>query len=161
MAMDIRRDVFGEVEKTFGLVPTWFREMPESALPGFWGLFRDFYLAETKIPNKYKELIGLGVSGATRCRYCALFHTEAAKLYGATEEEIAEASMMAGVTMAGSTFLNAQQTDYVQFKRETLDAVAYAKGLLVKEGKVPAIPGGAHEPMRAGVAALGGVEGHA
>ncbi len=32
----------------------------------------------------YKELIGIAVSGATHCRYCAYFHTEAAKLFGAT-----------------------------------------------------------------------------
>jgi hypothetical protein len=29
--------------------------------------------------------------------------------------------------MAGSTFLNAQQVDYDEFRRETLDAVAYAR----------------------------------
>jgi AhpD family alkylhydroperoxidase len=119
--------VFREVEQTFGSVPTWLKDIPESALTSFWGLFRDFYLAETKIPNKYKELIGLGVSGATRCRYCVLFHTEAARLQGATDEEIAEASMMAGVTMMGSTFLNAQGVDYEQFKKETLDIVNYVK----------------------------------
>ncbi|MFG3405457.1 carboxymuconolactone decarboxylase family protein [Streptomyces sp. NPDC048142] len=27
----------------------------------------------------------------TKCRYCTLFHTEAAKLFGATDEEIQEA----------------------------------------------------------------------
>jgi AhpD family alkylhydroperoxidase len=88
---------------------------------------RDFQLGETRIPNKYKELIGIAVSGATRCRYCALFHTEAARLFGATDEEIAEASMMGGITMLGSTFLNAQQTDYDQFRKETLDAIAYVR----------------------------------
>jgi len=68
--------------------------MPELGLNGFWGLMRIFYLAETQIPNKYKELIGLAVSGATRCKCCALFHTEAAKVFGATDAEIAEASLM-------------------------------------------------------------------
>ncbi len=28
--------------------------------------------------NRDKEMIGLAVSGATRCRYCAYFHAEAA-----------------------------------------------------------------------------------
>src|SRR5215211_3669794 len=107
-----RSEVFKEVQEAFGLVPEWLQAMPEAAIGGFWGLHRDFYLAETKIPNKYKELIGIGVSGATRCKYCALFHTEAARLFGATDEEIAEASMMAGVTMCASTFLNSQQIDY-------------------------------------------------
>ena len=121
-----KSEMFREVESTFGRVPEWMRDVPESAA-GFWILFRDFYLAETKIPNKYKELIGLGVSGATRCKYCALFHTEAARLHGTTDEEIAEASMMAGVTMCASTFLNAQQTDYEKFSEETRDIVAFVK----------------------------------
>lgn len=126
MATELRKE-YAEIQEAFGQVPTWVQEIPETAIGGFWAMFRDFYLAETHIPNKYKELIGLAVSGATRCRYCALFHTEAARLHGATDEEIAEASTMAGVTMMGSTFLNAQQTDYEQFRRETLEIVAYVK----------------------------------
>ena len=122
-----KSDVSKEIEQTFGQVPEWVRALPDAALAGFWGLFRDFYLAETKIPNKYKELIGLGVSGATRCKYCALFHTESARLHGATDEEIAEASMMAGVTMMASTFVNAEQIDYERFRKETLDIVAFVK----------------------------------
>jgi AhpD family alkylhydroperoxidase len=116
-----------EIEKMFGKVPSWVDALPGQALQGFWSMMRDFQLAETAIPNKYKELIGLGVSGATRCRYCTLFHTEAAKLFGATDAEIAEASMMAAHTMAASTFLNAMQTDYDTFRRETLDAIAYVR----------------------------------
>ncbi len=120
-------EIRAEIEKTFGKVPSWVNEMPDSALEGFWTMMRDFQLAETAIPNKYKELIGLGVSGATRCKYCCLFHTEAAKLFGATDQEIAEAAMMAAHTMAASTFLNAMQTDYDGFRKETLDAIAYVR----------------------------------
>ena len=122
-----KADVFRDVESTFGRVPEWLREMPDEGLAGFWGLMKDFYLAETKIPNKYKELIGLGVSGATRCKYCALFHTEAAKLFGATDAEIAEASLMAGMTMCASTFLNAREIDYDKFRDETLAIVKYLR----------------------------------
>lgn len=116
-----------EIEEKFGKVPSWVDEMPESALEGFWSTMRDFQLAETAIPNKYKELIGLGVSGATRCRYCTLFHTEAARLFGATDQEIAEAAMMAAHTMGASTFLNSVQTDYDTFRRETLDAISFVR----------------------------------
>ena len=122
-----KNEIRSEIEKAFGSVPSWVAEMPDSALAGFWATMRDFQLGETAIPNKYKELIGLGVAGATRCRYCALFHTEAAKLFGATDQEIAEAAMMAAHTMAASTFVNAIQTDYETFRRETLDAVAYIR----------------------------------
>jgi AhpD family alkylhydroperoxidase len=140
-----KADMFREVESTFGRVPEWMRDIPESAA-SFWVLFRDFYLAETRIPNKYKELIGLGVSGATRCRYCALFHTEAARLHGASDEEIAEASMMAGVTMCASTFLNAQQADYESFADETRQIVAYVKKQMEPSAsrKGPGVPAVQH-----------------
>jgi AhpD family alkylhydroperoxidase len=116
-----------EVADMFGQVPKWLRELPESALNGFWTSMRDFHLAETALPNKTKELIGVAIAGATRCRYCALFHAEAAKLFGATDAEIAEAAAMAGQTMYASTFLNALQVDYDQFRRETIDMIAYAR----------------------------------
>jgi AhpD family alkylhydroperoxidase len=126
MATELKKE-YAEMQELFGQVPSWMQELPGTALSGFWTLFRDFELAETRIPNKYKELIGLAVSGATRCRYCALFHTEVAKMYGATDEEISEACTMAGVTMMGSTILNAQQADYDKFRKETLEIVEYVK----------------------------------
>jgi len=116
-----------EIGDMFGQVPTWVRELPESALGGFWSGMRDFELAETVLPNKTKELIGIAVSGATRCRYCTLFHTEAARLFGATDAEIAEAAAMAGFTMNASTFLNAVQVDYDGFRKETLDMIGYVR----------------------------------
>ena len=118
---------FDEIEETLGLVPQWLRQLPDVTVAPLWATMRDFYLAETVIPNKYKELIGIAVSGATRCKYCALFHTEAARLHGATNAEIAEASMMGAFTMLASTFVNAQQIDYDAFQRETYAIVKYVK----------------------------------
>ena len=133
-----KNDVYRDIEQNFGQVPGWIRQMPEPALEGFWNLMRDFTLAETTIPNKYKELIGVAVSGATRCRYCALFHTEAARLHGATDEEIAEASMLAGHTMMSSTYIHAQQIDYDVFRKETLGMVAFAKANASARKSTPA-----------------------
>jgi AhpD family alkylhydroperoxidase len=127
---EVRRDV----EATLGRVPEWAEHVPDSALAPLWSMMKDFELAETKIPGKYKELIGVAVSGATRCRYCSLFHTEAAKLNGATDEEIAEASMFAGFTMCVSTFLNAQQIDYGKFRDETLKIVDFVRTAQKKAG---------------------------
>jgi AhpD family alkylhydroperoxidase len=127
MASATKNEVLREVEEVLGQVPQWIGELPAEGLASLWTMMRDFELAETKIPNKYKELIGLAVSGATRCRYCALFHTEAAKLFGATDAEIAEASMMASFTMCASTFINAQQIDYDKFRKETKEIANYVR----------------------------------
>lgn len=122
-----RDEIFHEIHETLGVVPEWIRGQPDQALQGFWTLFRDFHLSETQIPNKYKDLIGIAVSGATRCAYCTLFHTESARLWGATDAEINEASMAGAVTMLGSTYLNAYQADYDQFRRDTESVVAHVK----------------------------------
>jgi AhpD family alkylhydroperoxidase len=114
-----REEVERDVEETLGLIPMWFKDLPDSIVESEWETFKNLQLSDqTAIPNKYKELIGLGVSGATRCRYCAYFHAEAARLFGATDEEVAEASLMAKHTMGWSTFLNSMQYDYDEFVKE-------------------------------------------
>jgi len=122
-----RAEVDREIEETLGLVPQFMRDIPDYLIEGEWATFKNLQLGETAIPNKYKELIGLGVSAATRCRYCAYFHTEAARLFGATEEEIDEACLVAKNTMGWSTFLNAKQYDYDEFRQEFDRMMEYAR----------------------------------
>jgi len=129
-----RSEVEKEITEAFGQVPTFIKQIPDAALPGFWALLGGYQMGETSIPPKYKELIGLAVAGSTRCRYCTLFHTEGAKLFGATDEEIAETNTLAGITMMGATFLNGMQTDYETFARETREMVAYARAHMPPPG---------------------------
>jgi AhpD family alkylhydroperoxidase len=122
-----RTEVEADIRDTLGLVPSFWSALPDSLIESELTSFKAIELAETAIPNKYKELIGLGVSGATRCRYCAYFHAEAARLFGATDEEIAEASLMAKHTMGWSTFLNAMAFDYDEFVAEFDQIAAYVR----------------------------------
>jgi AhpD family alkylhydroperoxidase len=122
-----RAEVEADVRETLGIVPGFFSGLPDSLLESEWTSFKNLVLAETAIPNKYKELIGLGVSGATRCKYCAHFHTEAARLFGATEDEIQEASLVAKNTMGWSTYLNSVQYDYDTFIREFDQIAAHVR----------------------------------
>jgi AhpD family alkylhydroperoxidase len=119
MIIEDRAAVDRDIEETFGLVPEFFKRVPDYLIPTEWASFKSLQLSDqTAIPNKYKELIGLAVSGATRCRYCAYFHTEAARLFGATDDEITETALMAKATMGWSTYLNALQFDYDEFVAE-------------------------------------------
>ena len=122
-----RTAVEADMQETLGLVPGFFQTVPDYLIATEWASFKALTLSETEIPNKYKELIGLAVSGATRCRYCAYYHTEAARLFGATEEEIVEASLMAKNTMGWSTYLNSLQIDYDTFTAELDAIVSYVK----------------------------------
>lgn len=127
-ASTVPADLRKELEQTFGFVPSFALTTTPAALRLWWTTIRDFQLSEnTAIPGKYKELIGLGVSAQIPCHYCVLFHTEAARLNGATEEEIQEAIFMASVTRQGSTILNGAQLDNATFDREMRQIVEYLK----------------------------------
>src|SRR5438270_6837737 len=127
MITEDRNGVDRDIEETLGLVPDFFRRVPDYLLPTEWASFKSLQLGETVIPNKYKELIGLAVSGATRCRYCCYFHTEAARLFGATDDEITETALIAKNTMGWSTYLNTLQFDYDEFTNEFDQSVAYVR----------------------------------
>jgi alkylhydroperoxidase/carboxymuconolactone decarboxylase family protein YurZ len=47
-----------------------------------------------------------------------VFHTEAARLNGATDAEIQEAVGMAAMTRQGSTVLNGMNVDKAQFRKD-------------------------------------------
>lgn len=129
-----REQIFGEMKDMLGLVPTMFKQIPDSVLEIEWNQFKRMQLEDSAIPNKYRELIGLGIAAATKCRYCALFHTEAARLFGATEDEIQNAVHYAKQTSGWSTYLNGMQIDYDTFKDEMariIDHVKSAQGEMI------------------------------
>ena len=128
MIAENRPDVERDIQETLGLVPEFIQKLPDYLLPTEWGTFKNLQLSDqTAIPNKYKELIGLAVSGATRCRYCAYFHTEAARLFGASEDEITETALIAKNTMGWSTYLNTLQFDYDEFVKEFDQIAAHVR----------------------------------
>lgn len=118
-----RSEVENEMRDMLGLVPTFFNKIPDQYIGHEWELFKNIELGETQIPNKYKELIGIALHSETKCRYCILFHTEAARLFGATEEEIQEAAHYAKTSLGWSAYLNGMQVDYDTFADE-LERVA-------------------------------------
>ncbi|WP_167608842.1 carboxymuconolactone decarboxylase family protein [Maribellus sediminis] len=124
-----KETVFNEIEQMFGLVPSMFKAVPEATIELEWELFKSIHLAEGAVPNKYRELIGIAISAVTKCRYCAYFHTEIAKLHGATEEEIEEALHFAKSTSGWSAYVNGLQLDYDEFTRETDMVVEHVKAV--------------------------------
>jgi AhpD family alkylhydroperoxidase len=58
-------------------------------------------LAEGAIPRKYKELMALAVAFTTQCPYCIELHANKAREMGASDQEIAEAVLVAAALRAG------------------------------------------------------------
>jgi AhpD family alkylhydroperoxidase len=111
---------YRDIERTLGLVPSFFKAFPEAGIAGAWSEFKSIQLnPATKLDGKTKELLGLAISAQIPCQYCIYFHTAAAKLHGATDEEIRETVAMAAIVRHWSTVLNGMQVDLAGFKQET------------------------------------------
>jgi len=121
-AQDSRKaaeDTLRDIQATLGVVPGFFRAFPEAGLPGAWAEFKQVQVAEnTTLSPKVKQLIGLAVSAQVPCTYCVYFHTEVAKAYGATPEEIKEAVALAAISRHWSTVLNGMAIDMATFRSE-------------------------------------------
>src|SRR4051812_3888496 len=75
--------------------------------------FQAFDAAATKdgaIPHKYKELIAIAVALTTQCPYCIEIHTRNARKAGATEQELAETTIVAAALRAGAAMTHGTHT---------------------------------------------------
>ena len=62
------------------------------------------------IPLKYKELMAVAVALTTQCPYCIEVHAQKAKKAGATEQELAEATLIAAALRAGAAVTHGTHT---------------------------------------------------
>jgi AhpD family alkylhydroperoxidase len=53
------------------------------------------------VPQKYRELIAVAVALTTQCPYCIEVHTKAAKVAGASREDLVETAFIAAALRAG------------------------------------------------------------
>jgi AhpD family alkylhydroperoxidase len=111
-------DTLKEIETSMGIVPDFMKALAEDVLIQEWPLMKKYVLGVSKIPAKYRELIGLSISANERCPYCTLFHTGVAQLNGATDDEIQEIYFLSSYTGRWSTMLFAQQYDMEKFAAE-------------------------------------------
>ncbi len=131
-----KQQVHKEIQETLGVVPDFFKTLQDDTLDAEWQLFKYTEMQEGPIPHKYRQLIGLGVSAAIKCRYCLFYHTELAKLHGATQAEIEDALYIAKCTTGWSTYITGSQTDIEQFKREVSQACEHIRAKQKQFAKV-------------------------
>ena len=81
--------------------------------PDAWKAFVAFDEAafqEGAIPLKYKELMAVAVALTTQCPYCIEIHAKKAKKAGATEQELAETTLIAAALRAGGAVTHGTHT---------------------------------------------------
>ena len=107
-----------DIEQTMGSFPDFFNTVPQDVLVQMWPIMKKYELGQSAIPPKYREMIGLAVAATLKCPYCQVFHKGAAKLYGATDEELKEVGAITGQTAFWSSALHAQHYDIDAFTKE-------------------------------------------
>jgi AhpD family alkylhydroperoxidase len=78
------------------------RKLDPAGFEGFVALDKTVGRSDGTIPQKYRELIAIGVALTTQCPYCLDVHTANAKKAGATREELAETVHIAAALRAGA-----------------------------------------------------------
>ncbi|MCL5050771.1 MAG: carboxymuconolactone decarboxylase family protein [Firmicutes bacterium] len=66
-------------------------------------VFTETALKDGAIPAKYKELIAVAVAVTTQCPYCIEDHAQRARIAGASDAELGEATMVAAALRAGGS----------------------------------------------------------
>jgi AhpD family alkylhydroperoxidase len=78
------------------------KKLDRTGFEGFVALDKTVGRTDGAIPQKYRELIAIGVALTTQCPYCLDVHTGNAKKAGATREELAETVHIAAALRAGA-----------------------------------------------------------
>ena len=117
-----------DIENTFGVVPDFVRNIPQDVMVQMWPLLKKYGLGQSVIPQKYREMMALAAAAAMKCPYCQTFHKEAAKMYGASEEELSELSAIVAQTSFWSAILHTQNYDLNKFLQEFQAMGAHMSG---------------------------------
>lgn len=127
MEQRTKDQVYKEMKEMIGSVPDFFKTIPERTLDLDWKLFQKIQIEDSPVTQKNRQLIGLAISGVTKCKYCTYFHTEWAKFFGATDEEIEDAVHFAKETAGWSSYVNGMQVDFEKFKKDVQNVLKYVK----------------------------------
>lgn len=118
-AQDSRETVNADLTAMFGGVPSFMDGIADAALVGLWQQTKTLNFADdTALDPKTKALISLAVAAQIPCQYCIWMDTNSARMFGATDQEIAEAVAVAGLTRNWSTTFYGLQVDLDTFKAE-------------------------------------------
>lgn len=86
-----------------------FGELAPEAFKAFVAFDEAAFKGEA-VPLKYKELIAIAVALTTQCTYCIDIHTKRARKAGASEEELAETTLVAAALRAGGAMTHGTHT---------------------------------------------------
>ncbi len=126
--IDSKHHIYEEIRKTIGIVPGFFKTIPERTLREQWNLFKDTFLSDEGVfEPKMKELIGLAAAAGMDCDYCIPMHTAFCKFHNGTEEELNETAQLVRSVGQWSRLLYALNYDKELFQNELSEILSYLR----------------------------------
>ena len=95
MITGIYEETLADIETSIGIVPRCLRRLSKKTLIQFWPFLKEYQLGESKMPEKYRELINLSAIFMTKSSSSLFMSIKLAMRAGATNDEIAEALFLA------------------------------------------------------------------
>jgi AhpD family alkylhydroperoxidase len=128
-----------EIQKMLGFQPSFFKALPDNALPGMWGEIKTLAANDaTALPCKVKEIISIAVAAQLPSPALVYGHKQIARTAGASDAEIADGVAIASLTRHWSTFFNGVQLDEAKFRAEIAHLVDNMKKGMASGAAPPA-----------------------
>lgn len=96
-----------QIRAAFGFVPTFLEDLGKlpGALEPTWEIIRSLTFEEGHLTLVCRSLVGLAVASAVRCPYLVPYFTEVARMHGARDVQIQEASILVQGTVFMGSYL--------------------------------------------------------
>jgi AhpD family alkylhydroperoxidase len=118
------------INQEYGRVPLIFERMaerPEVLISHL--LYKGAVTSTSTLNPKLVELISLAVGSALKCRHCVDYHIRAALKKGATNDEILEVILIAGLTANAAVLANAYRVMHDAVQEKTCEGTCDINGV--------------------------------
>lgn len=114
-----RDQINAEIENTFGFIPAWLSDLPDTLFIQDWIELSDWGFSPSPLEEPIKNLCGLAAAAAAHCPYCNYFYLNGARAAGCSEEQIIEALCVARLIAQNETELVGTEYPIELYKQES------------------------------------------
>ena len=117
-----REDIYNDINETLGAIPGFISKLDDDHIGPIWEKTKKTFLSDMSCGMQVNALAALSAAYALECEYWIEFHSQTARLAGATEENIQDIKEISDFVATWSKFLKGINYDLNKFKEESTEA---------------------------------------
>ena len=117
-----REDIYKDIKETLGGVGGFFDKMDDATLETVWETTKKTFLSDMSLGLKVNAMVALGAAYGMGCEYWIEFHTQTARLAGATDQNLEDVKTLAEFSAQFRAFLKSVFYDFDTWKKEVTAA---------------------------------------